>query len=68
MPINPKLIDAYHLYRGRKYELAHKLKIHPSTLSQLILGISPVCDGDERLIRIGAMLGFKQDEVFVNVG
>jgi transcriptional regulator with XRE-family HTH domain len=48
----------------RAYEIAHKAGIDPSTLSKLICGIVKVNPGDERVIKVGKVLGLSPDECF----
>ena len=41
----------------RQYDYAHVIKVHPSTLSGWLNGISRVRHGDPRIVQLGAMCG-----------
>lgn len=49
-------------YKG--YQIAHKAKIHPSTLSKIICGIEKIKKNDFRVIAVGRVLGLKPDDCF----
>ena len=38
--------------------------IHPNMLSKLVNGAIPIRPGDERVIRVGEVLGLSPEEVF----
>ena len=46
------------------YKLAHKAGVSASQLSAWLCGITPVRPGDERLIRVGAIVGVPPDRCF----
>ena len=60
--ISKKLKRAVRLSPHRNYKIARAAGVHPSTLSQILCGIVRVKNGDERVIRIGKVLGLKPDE------
>ena len=62
--INQKLRNTVKLSDKKAYEIAHKAGLHPSTLSRIICGIEKVKPGDPRVIAIGRVLGFSEDECF----
>ena len=62
--INQKLRNAVKLSDNKSYEIAHKAGLHPSTLSRIICGIEKVKPGDPRVIAIGRVLGFSENECF----
>jgi hypothetical protein len=47
-----------------QYKLAHAINVPPSTLSCWLNGISPVPDGDPRVIRLGEILQIPERECF----
>jgi hypothetical protein len=47
-----------------QYRIAHEAGVNPVILSQLITGYATVKKGDERIVRIGKILGLKPDECF----
>ena len=46
------------------YRLAQIAEVNPNDLYKLMSGISRVKPGDERIIRIGKLLGLSPDECF----
>jgi plasmid maintenance system antidote protein VapI len=48
----------------RQYRIARDAGVHPTVVSALINGALPIRDGDERVIRIGAILGFQPKDCF----
>ena len=49
----------------RQYVLAQRAGIHPTTLSQILRGSIAVEFGDERIVRLGALLGLSPRSCFV---
>lgn len=47
-----------------QYRIAQKAGIHPNLLSKLVNGAVPVQPNDERLVRVGKVLGLSPEEVF----
>lgn len=47
------------------YRLAQMANVNPNDLYKLMSGISQVKPGDERIIRIGKLLGLKEEDCFV---
>ena len=64
--ISKKLRDAIRLSDRRAYIIAHEAGLHPSTLSRLINGIERVQTGDERVVKIGKVVGVPEKECFAN--
>jgi transcriptional regulator with XRE-family HTH domain len=62
--VSEKLRAAIKLGNIQAYKVAHEAGIDPSTLSKLICGIIKVKHGDERVIKIGKVLGLPPDECF----
>ena len=50
------------------YRIAQQAGINPTTLSKLIHGAEPIHQGDDRILRVGRVLGLESHEVFINVG
>ena len=50
------------------YRIAQQAGINPSTLSKLIHGAEPLRPDDDRILRVGRILGLEPDEVFVPRG
>lgn len=48
----------------RQYQLARAIKVHHSTLSCWLNGISDVRLGDARVLKLGAILGVPASECF----
>ena len=65
MTISKELKEAVKLSDRRAYEIAHKARLHPSTLSKILNGIEDVRSGDPRVLRIAKVLGLKADQCFV---
>jgi len=64
MTISKELKEAVKLSDRRAYEIAHKARLHPSTLSKILNGIEDVRSGDPRVLRIAKVLGLKPEECF----
>lgn len=64
MQLSKKFVDALKLSSIPAYRLAWKAKIHPNTLSKLTIGYLRPKKTDQRLIRIGELLGLKESEIF----
>jgi len=46
------------------FKIAQAAELHPSTLSQIIHGKTPLKEDDPRVLRIGQVLGLSKEEVF----
>ncbi len=64
--VSKRLRDAIRLSDRRAYIIAHEAGVHPSTLSRLINGIERVQPGDERVVKIGRVVGVPAKECFKN--
>lgn len=64
--LSAKFINAVKLYSDRRYRLAQTAGVDASLLSRWINKITPVKDGDERVLRIARILGVKRVDVFVS--
>jgi len=62
--ISNKLWRAVKLDPRRDYQIAHEAGLHPSTLSRIINGIEQIRVGDARVIRVGAVVGVAEAELF----
>jgi len=62
--ISRKLKNAVKLSDKRSYQIAFEAGLHPSTLSKIICEIEKVKQGDQRVIRIGNILGLQPEECF----
>ncbi len=54
------------LHREPAYRLAQQAGIDPTVLSKLINGAEPLRPNDDRILRVGKILGLSSDEVFSN--
>jgi hypothetical protein len=52
------------LNKKKAYEIAHEAGIHPSTLSKLMHGIEKVRPNDERIVRVGRVVGLSPKQCF----
>lgn len=48
----------------RAYQIAWAAGLHPSTLSRIVNGIERVEVGDERVLRVGEILGLDPQQCF----
>ena len=46
------------------WQIAKAAAVHPSTLSQIISGMSPLKEDDPRVLRVAAELGLNKEEAF----
>jgi hypothetical protein len=63
--VSKKFKEAVKCYPKPQYQLAWKAEVHPVVLSQMITGYIKPRRGDERVIRIGEILGLTPSECFV---
>lgn len=61
-----QLVEAVKRAGRPAYKIAIEAELHPSTLSQLIIGAIPTKPDDSRLIRVGAVLGLQPEDCFEN--
>jgi hypothetical protein len=52
----------------RQYRLARRARVHPTTVSQIRHDALPLRQGDERVVRLGRLLGLEPDECFATGG
>jgi hypothetical protein len=62
--VSEKLRAAIKLGDRPAYKIAQEAGIDPSTLSKLICGIVKVKPGDQRVVKIGKILGLNSTECF----
>jgi hypothetical protein len=62
--LSNEFITAVKLDSRRSYQIAHSANLHPSTLSQIINGISLVKPGDPRVLAVAKVLGLSPEECF----
>ena len=62
--LTKKFIERLKLSSKPHYQIAHEAEIHPSMVSQIINGIVKVEKGDQRVIRIGKIIGLSETECF----
>lgn len=63
--VSKKFIEAVKLDPRPQYKLAWEAKVNPVVLSQIITGYIKPGLGDERVIRIGKLLGLEPRDCFV---
>jgi hypothetical protein len=66
--VSQKLKNAVRLHRMKAYEIAHEAGLHPSTLSRLLCGIEIPRENDQRVIRIGRVVGVADLDCFEQGG
>ena len=64
MKISQTFIIRLKLHSDPAYRIAQMAGVNPTTLSKLINGAEPTRPGDERILRVGRILGLEPDEVF----
>jgi hypothetical protein len=62
--VSQKLKNAVKTNLEPAYKIAQKANLSQSMMSQLLNGIVDVKHGDERVIRIGKVLGLEESECF----
>lgn len=68
--VSPRLLETLRLERERgvkQYAIARAARLHPSTVSCLVNSIVPIREHDARVIRLGAALGLRPEECFVEL-
>jgi transcriptional regulator with XRE-family HTH domain len=66
--LSKKFIAALKLGPKKAYEVAQEAGIHPATLSKLVCGIEKIKPNDQRVIRVGKVLGVPENEYFDDNG
>lgn len=62
--VSKKLKDAVRTHEKPAFEIAYLAGLHPSTVSQLINELVRVNEDDERVTRIGEVVGVSPGECF----
>ena len=62
--LSDRLRTAVRLSSERQYRLAHRIGVHPSTLSQWLIGFAEPKAGDARVIALGRLVGVPESECF----
>jgi transcriptional regulator with XRE-family HTH domain len=62
--ISQKLKAAIKLSSVPAYKIAQEAGLDPSTLSKMICGITRIKPGDDRIVRVGQILGVQPNECF----
>jgi hypothetical protein len=60
--ISVALRNAVKLHPDRVWQLAHRIKVHPTQLSKWLSGAQPPKAGDPRVIALGALVGVPADQ------
>ncbi len=66
--ISQKLKAAIKLSSVPAYKIAQEAGLDPSTLSKMICGIIRIKPGDNRIVRVGQILGVQSEECFEKEG
>ena len=64
MKISQTFIIRLKLHSDPAYRIAQMAGVNPTTLSKLINGAEPVRKDDDRILRVGRILGLEPEEVF----
>ncbi|MFH1446389.1 MAG: hypothetical protein ABIG43_03140 [Chloroflexota bacterium] len=64
MRLSKRFIEKIKLSSIPAYKLAWEAGLHPNTLSKFITGYLKPKPFDERLLRVGELLGLDRDDVF----
>jgi len=62
--ISRKLWQAVKLDPRRDYQIAQEAGLHPTTLSKILNNIEQIKIGDKRVVRVGAVVGVAETELF----
>ena len=62
--ISKRFKEALKLDPRPQYKIAWEAGVNPTTLSQFVTGYARPSQGDERVLRIGVLLGLKPRECF----
>lgn len=66
--VSRNFIIAVKLAKKPAWKIAYEAGIHPNVLSKVMSGAVITRDGDDRVIRVGKVLGLSADECFDNGG
>jgi len=66
MKISQTFIIRLKLHSEPAYRIAQMAGVNPTTLSKLINGAEPIRPADDRILRVGRILGLEPEEVFVS--
>ncbi len=64
MKISQTFIIRLKLHSEPAYRIAQWADVNPTTLSKLINGAEPIRPDDDRILRVGRILGLEPDQVF----
>ena len=64
MKVSATFIIRLKLHSDPAYRIAQMAGVNPTTLSKLINGAEPVRPDDDRILRVGRILGLEPEEVF----
>jgi len=64
MKISQAFIIRLKLHSDPAYRIAQMAGVNPTTLSKLINGAEPIRPDDDRILRVGRILGLEPDQVF----
>ena len=67
MRVSSEFIAAVKLNPTPSYRIAQAADLDPSVLSKLLHGITKIQPNDERVIRVGKVLGLRADECFQEI-
>jgi plasmid maintenance system antidote protein VapI len=65
--ISRRFLVELKLHPEPAYRIAQQAGLNPTTLSKLIHGAEPIRPDDDRIMRVGKILGLESHEVFMNV-
>jgi len=68
MKISEAFLIRLKLHNDPAYRIAQRADVNPTTLSKLIHGAEPLRPADDRILRVGSILGLEPDEVFDSRG
>ena len=64
MQVSQTFIVRLTLHSEPAYRVAQMASVNPTTLSKLINGAEPIRPDDDRILRVGRILGLEPDQVF----
>lgn len=64
MKVSETFIIRLKLHKEPAYRIAQMAGVNPTTLSKLINGAEPIRPSDDRILRVGRILGLEPDQVF----
>ena len=66
--VSQEFIAAVKLSPLKGYQIAHKARLHPATLSKILHGIERVKPMDPRVLAVGQVLGLQPEQCFAGDG